>query len=232
MKKFNQQLVSICVTVLTLSWLLTGCASPNEQLRRAVLAGRMVDAQQSLNSGADPNMFLGFAVTFKDHNLVRLLLSHGAKPNYTDKRVVLIDGPIIEEPSGRNFLYRYKIKKVPVNTPLFLAIKNKDVEMVRLLLEFGVDVNDPIVVSYSNANLFPVEIPGNPFFASSEGIQISVLEGNNLSIGGKFIQQSNGNILSNVRPLHGQIETTSALEYARTIGNSAIIESIESGIRK
>jgi ankyrin repeat protein len=69
---------------------LIGCATPNEQLEKAIYEGNLEQAQQSLKNGADPCSALMSAVEHKQVNIARLLLSHGANPNKSDT-ILLID---------------------------------------------------------------------------------------------------------------------------------------------
>ncbi|MBI4699077.1 MAG: ankyrin repeat domain-containing protein [Nitrospirae bacterium] len=266
--RFKQSVFILGVVVCTCSLILTGCATPYDQLRSAIDTDNLEDAQHSLTKGANPSEQLSYAVYKMKHKVARLLLSQGANPNYSDQTVTLVDElflvnsktneqfkynpkrgateldltsvvdtntqnqikqKVVSLLESRQFYWRYKLKEYYVPNNLWWAIRNDDTEMVRLLLEFGVNKN--IEVSHENADLrVPSQNLGLPFI-SSEGILATALRGQPFSVvvNGvrEYIQPDKGYIISNNMPLQGEIITKSALEYAQSEGKTYIVKLLE-----
>ena len=125
-----------------------------------------------------------------------------------------------------NFYFRYKLKRMADRTPLFDAIDNNDVEMVRLLLEHGADARKPFL-AYPMLFFDPATDTGS---ISSKGIWFSILLGEDFRSNTIFYLRRGDYILSNLMPVQGKVMT--AMEYANFKGKTALVQILESSAKQ
>ncbi len=130
--------------------------------------------------------------------------------NYSDIRKELdIDGPVIKTNQG---YYKYKTKIFyAANTIMYMAIKFKNQNLVRLLIERGYDITLPI---------FTQEF--SDFTRNLNGIGAQVWKnGGTIDFNGIHASRENGYIITSVKPTPA-VKTT-PLEFAKEINDKDII---------
>jgi hypothetical protein len=197
---------------------------PDAQMNNAIVQGDMQLADKAVNRGADINDALVKAVKNGRLEIAKLLLERGANPNGT-ALAVAIDGEVKQ--SGQE--YRYRLKNVPAAGPIFVAIDNGNLDMVRLLLDHGAQPTRPCAVSSA--------FPGSPVL-SVRSLKQSVRydkeymrkHGFNVdNLPEYYLQQGeNEVIVSMVNPsAPRQAVIKTAIEYVADKGNSHIVEILK-----
>lgn len=311
MIRFNRNIVTLGVIACIFFWLLTGCATTNEQLIRAIEQGNLEQVKQSLNSGANPNKGLGEALQQKQINIVRLLLDRGADPNKCEGwpdhsplqcplhravemnqidivRVLLRHGAdpnlgdyylmdelkvvdpvskeqfaaryrisvepgegielagieiVSDDPDVKNrgekvlksgfHYFRYKIKRIGGKTPLYKAIDNNNIEIIRALIESGAVVTEPHFGGYT---YFCFYYAGNHH--ENQQVLYFLLQGKSFMThklaplgeerrGYCNIVKDGDGFRAYQIPMGGARKIDCALDYARSKGNTEVNQILE-----
>jgi ankyrin repeat protein len=225
-------------------------------LHRVVENNQTDAARLLLSHGADPNIRENYLIDdikvvdsiSKDEYAARYPIREKLGSGIPVGRVQIVsDNPDVK---GRgetilasgNCYYRYKIKRIGGVTPIYKAIDNRNIEIIHALVESGAVVTEPCVDGYT---LFCFNMYDDTYDNYNEEISYHVIQGNSFTRPTRIVAVPPGKqirVSCNIvkmgdgftayqEPMGGAVKVDSALDYARSKGNTEIIQILESAAK-